>query len=59
MLNRLELCRRTVGRAVVDENQLVSQRKRPQYTVELRVQRLDVVDLVEDRNQDRQRDCHL
>ena len=55
-LDRLELRGRAVGRAVVDEDQLVAHGQRPQDRVELGVQRLDVVDLVEDRDQDRQVD---
>ena len=58
MLNRLELRRRAIRRAVIDKNQLVFKGQRPQYRVELGVKRLDVVDLVEDRNQDRQGDRH-
>ena len=38
-LDRLELRGRAVGRAVVDEDQLVAQRRRPQDRVELGVQR--------------------
>ena len=47
---------RAVGRAVVDEDQLVVDRQRRKHRVELGVQRLDVVDLVEHRNQDRKVD---
>ena len=51
-LNRLELCRRAVGRTVIDKDQLVIDGQRPQYGIELGVKRLDVVDFVEHRNQD-------
>ena len=51
-LDRFELCRRAVGRAVIDKDQLVTKARRPRSTASSsRMQRLDVVDLVEDRNQ--------
>ena len=56
-LDRLEPRGRAVGRAVVDEDQLVVAAGGAQHRVELGVQRLDVVDLVEHGDQDRQVDC--
>ena len=57
-LNRLEPRGCTVRRAVVDKDQLVAQRLRPQHSVELSVQRLDVVDFVENRDEDGEIDGH-
>ncbi len=48
--------RRSVGRAVINKDQLITQGKRPQDGVKLGMQGLDVVDLVEHGNQDREVD---
>ena len=56
VLDRGELRRRAVGRAVVDEDQLVTQRRPAEHAVKLVVQRGDVVDLVVDGDQDREVD---
>ena len=53
-LDRLQPRGRAVGRAIIDEDQLIPHRQAAQHRVELGVQRLDVVDLVENRNQYRQ-----
>ena len=54
VLDLRELRRRPVGRAVIDEDQLVAERERAEHLVELGVERDDVLDLVVDGDQDRQ-----